>query len=451
MSKVVHLLNDFDKVSSKQWKQKIQVDLKGEDYQTLITKTIEKIDIKPFYHYDDFKNFEQIVPQQFEIVQELFLHHEKTANHIARKALNKGASYFSFVFDKKFNIDELINDLQFDRIIFKAQMLDTEFLWNLFQKTEGKSSIFIDPIGHFARYGNWFENEPKDFKKIQEFQQKIPSDYRFILIDTSIYKNSGASIVQEIAYGLSQAVDYIENLNKNTALQISFNFATGSNYFFEIAKLKAFRVLWKLILNEYNLQDNAIIYAQPTLRNKTIFDPYVNMLRTTMEMMSSILGGADFISNIPYDFIYKKSNEFSERIARNQLIILQKESAFNQAINATEGNYYIEEISAKIAEKSLSVFKQIESGGGFLKQLYEEKIQQKISETAQMEQKQFNEGKIVLTGINKYINENEKIDKIEKYPFLKKRNYKTLIQPIVPKRLAEEIEKKRLKDLKISF
>ena len=330
-------------------------------------------------------------------------------------------------------------------------MLDTEFLWNLFQKTEGKSSIFIDPIGHFARYGNWFENEQKDFKKIQEFQQKIPSDYRFILIDTSIYKNSGASIVQEIAYGLSQAVDYIENLNKNTALQISFNFATGSHYFFEIAKLKAFRVLWQLILNEYNLQDNAIIYAQPTLRNKTIFDPYVNMLRTTMEMMSSILGGANFISNIPYDFIYKKSNEFSERIARNQLIILQKEAAFNQAINATEGNYYIEEITAKIAEKSLSVFKQIESGGGFLKQLYEEKIQQKISETAQMEQKLFNEGKIVLTGTNKYINENEKIDKIEKYPFLKKRNYKTLIQPIVPKRLAEEIEKKRLKDLKISF
>jgi len=446
-----HLFSEFKKVSSKEWKQKIQVDLKGADYQSLITETLENIAIKPFYHYDDYLRFEQLQPQSFNITQESAIYKEEIAQKIAQKAFSNGAGYFTFHFKKSFDIDKLLKGLKPEKLIFKADLLDTDFLLKLYQKTEGKSSILVDPIGHFARYGNWYENEQKDFEKLQYLQTQFAADFRFIEINAGIYKNAGANITQEIAYSLSQAVDYIEKLGKNTIPQIQFNFATGSHYFFEIAKLKSFRKLWQLIKNEYDTNTNTIIYAQPAIRNKTIFDPYVNMLRTSMEMMSAILGGADFVANMPYDYIFKKSNKFSERIARNQLIILKEEAGFDQALQATEGDYFIEEISYRQAEKALDIFKQIEKSRGLLKQLYKEKIQQKIEAVAQKEQQDFDAGKLILVGTNKYINEQEIPERIDLYPFLKKRSGKTLIRPIIPKRLAEKTEQERLKSLGITF
>jgi methylmalonyl-CoA mutase len=446
-----NLFSEFSKVSSKEWKQKIQVDLKGADYQKLITQTPEKIDIKPFYHYDDYIAFKQLSPTAFQIVQELHIHDETTAGKIARKALDKGADFFTFHYKQNFDIDRLIQNSDYKKFIFKAQKTDVDFIKKLYDKTEGKAQILIDPIGDFARYGNWYENENKDFEKIQQLQAYFPANYRFIEIRTQYYKNAGATITQEIAYALNQAVEYIEKTGIQTVKQLQFSFAAGSRYFFEIAKIKTFRSLWQLIVNQYNINDEAIIYSMPALRNKTIFDPYVNMLRTTMEMMSAILGGSNFIANMPYDYVYNKSNEFSERIARNQLIILKEEAGFEQALHVTENNYFLEEIAYRIGEKSLEIFKQIENSGGFLSQLYKGKIQQKIEESHQKEQADFDNGKIILVGTNKYINENEKPEKINIYPFLKKRSGKTLIRPVIPKRLAEKAEQKRLSVMGINL
>ena len=446
-----NLFPEFNKISSKEWKQKIQMDLKGTDYQTLITHTLEKIDIKPFYHYDDYIAFKQLTPQNFLITQSLTIHDEKIASKIAQNALAKGAQKFTFHFDKTFNIDSLLQNLKREQLIFKADMLDTDFLKDLYRKTGGNSPILLDPVGHFARTGNWYENEKKDLNKLKELQAFFPADFWFIEIRADIYKNAGAFITQELAYALSHAVEYLEKLSPDVGSQMIFNFATGSHYFFEISKLKAFRKLWQLIANEYDIKVNAMIGAQPALRNKTIFDPYVNMLRTTMEMMSAILGGADFIANMPYDYVYNNSNEFSERIARNQLIILKEEAGFEQALQATENDYYLEEISYRIAEKALEIFKQIEATGGLLQQLYKGKIQQKIAETAQQEQADFDEGKLILVGTNKYINKDEKPENIKRFPFMKKRNIQTLIPPVVPKRLAEKIEKERLDSLGIKL
>ncbi len=446
-----NLFSEFNKISSKEWKQKIQADLKGADYQTLITHTLENIDIKPFYHYDDFIGFEQAGPAHFNIVQEVNINDAAIAGKIARKAFRKGAEYFTFHFSKDFDLDALLYQLDFNKLIFKAGNPNVDFIKKLYEKTLGKAQILIDPIGDFARYGNWYENEQKDLEKISQLQAFFPSNYRFIEIRAHYFKNAGATITQEMAYALNQAVEYLEKTGKQTAGQIQFSFATGNHYFFEIAKIKAFRKLWKLIVNQYDRDDKALIYSQPALRNKTIFDPYVNMLRTTMEMMSAILGGSDFIANMPYDFVYNKSNEFSERIARNQLIILKEEAGFNRALNATENNYFLEEITYKLAEKSLQIFKQIEVSGGFLSQLYKDKIQQKIDESHQKEQAGFDAGKIVLVGTNKYINENEKPEQIRIYPFLKKRSGKTLIRPLIPKRLAEKTEEERLNKLGIKL
>jgi len=445
------LFNDFLPVSSKQWKQKIQVDLKGADYQSLITRTFEGIDIKPFYHADDYKKFDFVTQTGFKIAQELYLHDAKIANKIIRKALDKGTESIIIIAQKPFNIDLLINELDLSKLIFKLSFLNADFFIKLYKKTQRKTNIYIDPIGQFAKTGNWTENQDIDFAQIKTIQNNLPNNYPFINIDLSNYKNAGANIVQEISYALSQGVEYLENFGVETAHQIHFTFAIGNHYFFEIAKFQTFRSLWNTILDEYHVEANTQIFALPAMRNKTIFDPYVNLLRSTMEMMSAILGGADVISNQPFDSIYKKSNEFSERIARNQLIILKEEAYFSEALNSVEGNYYIENISSQLAEKSLGLFKLIEKSGGLLSQLYKGKIQEKIAENAQKEQDAFDNGALILVGTNKYINKDEKPENISTYPFLKKRSGQTLIRPITAKRLAEEMEAKRLKKLNIRF
>jgi len=183
----------------------------------------------------------------------------------------------------------------------------------------------------------------------------------------------------------------------------------------------------------------------PTKRNKTIYDYNVNMLRTTTECMSAILGGADVISNLPYDSLYHKDNEFGDRIARNQLLILKNESYFDKVNNPADGSYYIESLTQQLAEKSLALFKDIELNGGFLKQLNDGIIKRKIQENADKEQELFDSGKEILLGTNKYPNQKDLMkNDLELFPFVKTKPRKTLIVPIIEKRLAEKSEQERL-------
>ena len=221
--------------------------------------------------------------------------------------------------------------------------------------------------------------------------------------------------------------------------------AVGSNYFFEIAKLRALRLLFSTLSKEYNHDLECNIMATPTKRNKTLYDYNVNLLRTTTECMSAILGNANYIANLPYDALYHKDNEFGDRIARNQLLILKHESYFDIVNNAADGSYYIEEITNQLAEKALVLFKEIEANGGFITQLIEGTIQRKISESAVKEQEWFDSGKEVLLGTNKHPNKNDRMKHdLELYPFVKQNPRKTLITPIIEKRLAEKMEQERL-------
>ena len=227
--------------------------------------------------------------------------------------------------------------------------------------------------------------------------------------------------------------------------QMTFNLAVGSNYFFEIAKIRALRKLYAALASEFGVSETCHIIVRPSKRNKTIYDYNVNMLRTTTECMSAILGGADTICNIPYDALYQKSNEFGERISRNQLLILKNESSFETASNPADGTYYIENLTLELAEKALQLFKDIEANGGFLKQLKEGIIQRKIKESADKEQQLFKEGTLVLLGTNKHLNTDDLMkDDLELYPFVKTNVRKTLITPIIEKRLAEKVEQTRI-------
>lgn len=453
------LFNEFEQVSSKQWKQKIQFDLKGEDYNDLLVwESNEGIKVKPFYHYDDVQ-FLNINPKNgsFLICQSIFVSNEKTANFLAKDALKRGANSIEFEANKKFDVDKLLQGLvKFNtnkeplQIHYKLNFLSDDFLIELIDKSLAfKIFLNVDIIGNLAKTGNWFNNSKKDVEVLETVLKKATGSTTVLSVNTSLYQNAGANIVQQVAYGLAQGSEYLNIITaKNIPFiynSIQFLFTVGTNYFFEIAKLRAFRYLWPLISEKYNIKVEAKLFVKPTLRNKTIYDCNVNLLRTTTECMSAVLGGADFVSNVAYDSVFRKKNEFGERIARNQLLILQEESHFNAVNNSTEGSYYIETLTKQIAEKALNLFKDIEKNGGFLKQLRLGKIQRKIEESAAQEQLQFDKGVNTLLGINKQINQTDKMkSEIELYPFVKIKPRKTKIKPIIAKRLAEKLEKKRL-------
>jgi len=441
------LFDDFDVITPAAWKQKIQVDLKGADYnETLLWKTTEGVVVKPFYTEED-RSYQQIsLPEEgFNICQSIYVHNVTVANKIAIDALERGATAIQFKADSTFEYKTLLKgiDLSKIKVYFKLHFLDVDFISQLNQFCQNGNCFFqTDIIGHLAETGNWYESLQSDINKIN----KISNIDHPISVNAALYQNAGATMVQELAYALSHTNEYLEIFGDKIADKIHYQFSVGSNYFFEISKLRAFRILHRSLLKAHNIElKMPHLYTQPSLRNKTIYDYNVNMLRTTSECMSAILGGSDTITNLSYDTIYHKSNEFGERIARNQLLILQKEAYLEEAQDIANGSYYIESITQQLAEKALSIFKQIEKGGGFLKQLKSGTIQKKIQESAQKEQRQFDSAQIILLGTNKLPNKEDRMkDQLEIYPFLKKKNSKTLIPPILLTRLSEQHEKHRL-------
>lgn len=446
------LFEDFSKVSSKEWKQKIQVDLKGADYNdTLIWESIEGIKVKPFYHNDESISELDINTKttEFKILQNIFVQDVAKSNAKAKDSLNRGAETIRFTIENKtISIDELMNSLPVENdYYFNLQFFSTEFINTLEQFASSNNYtvyIQIDPIGQLVKNGNWFENLEKDFENLNKINAKASAS--FLTIKTGVYQNAGANIVQQLAYALAHVNEYFNRI-ENISQLITFEVAVASNYFFEIAKLRALRILFDTLAKEYNHNFDCKIVAIPTKRNKTLYDYNVNMLRTTTESMSAILGGADVVGNLAYDAIYHKDNEFGDRISRNQLLVLKNESYFDKVNNPSDGAYYIESLTEQLAEKALTLFKDIEANGGFITQLIEGTIQRKIKESASKEQDLFDNGKEVLLGTNKYPNQNDRMkDDLELYPFVKQNPRKTLITPIIERRLAEKLEQERLEN-----
>lgn len=459
------LFSEFEPVSAKQWKQKIQVDLKGADYnEALVWESLEGIKVKPFYSQEDVAaqpSFHLPEHHQWHIGQAIYAGNDKAANKKALDVLQRGADTLVFEIPNE-NIDwsVLLNDILLEStpIYFDFRFLEVEPIKGLMDYVGDRSVTFsfnIDIVGNQARTGNWFHNLEKDHELLEKIVQLVNGNQSIgnIAVDMSLYQNAGANMVQQLAYGLAHANEYLNHFDN--ALQnanekpIVFKVAIGPNYFFEIAKLKALRWLWNTLAIAYGLTKECHILAMPSKRNKTLYDYNVNMLRTTSESMAAVLGGADTICNLPYDSIYHKDNEFGERIARNQLLLLKEESYFDEAFNASEGTYYIENLTQQLAEKALGLFKQIETSGGFLGELKKGIIQKKIKESAAKEQQLFDDGKLVLLGTNKFQNPQDKMnDALELYPFLKKDQRKTLMEPILEIRLSETLEKDRLEEEK---
>lgn len=445
------LFEEFEPVSAKKWKQNIQVDLKGADYnETLVWQSDEGIDVKPFYHADNFEKLPENLGtkiSKFKICQTVFVDDPIVANNIAVDAISRGAEAIRFVIPSEtISVKNLISNINPEqtKLYFELQFLNPEYVFNI---PVEHTFVLTDIIGKLSKTGNWFTNLKSDH---QEFESIVKRNLQFS-VNLTTYQNAGANMVQQLAYGMAHVSEYLNYLDgklsqeEKKKLVPIFKISVGTNYFFEIAKLRALRKLYNVIAEAFGCNTMCHILTFPTKRNKTIYEYNVNMLRTTTECMSAILGGSDTVNNLAYDAIYHKDNEFGQRIARNQLLILKSESYFDKVDNPADGAYYIETLTQDLSEKALKLFKDIEANDGFLSQLKNGTIQRKIKESAAREKAKFDNGSLTLLGTNKYPNKQDTIkNDLELYPFVKTNPVKTLIEPIIPKRLAEKHEKKRL-------
>lgn len=476
------LFNDFEPVSEAAWKQKIQMDLKGADYnETLITKTTAGIDIKPIYHSDSAPqlNIPSRATDNWYISQKIYAGNAVAANKKAKDALARGSEGVLFVIPNK-EIDpvELLKDLPEYGIQIHPQFFDVDYLKKV-HEINPKAYVHLDIINQLASDGNWFKNATTDHKDYGQFIKSFLGYFSQFTVNTSLYQSAGATVTQELAYFAAHLNEYLnyycdtskehdediynafakadskksqdasssESRERFAATQKRINIDTtiGSNYFLEVAKYRAYRLITKAVGDVYGLDLGCYITATPSMRNKSLLDYNVNLLRTTTECMSAVLGGADTVYNLPYDAFFNKENEFGDRIARNQLRILKDEAYLDKINNAADGSYYIDTLTKQLTERALELFKTIENAGGFVQSLFDGTIQRKIKESAAQELSDLGNGEKVLVGVNKYPNADLPLQKeYELFPFVKANPRKTLIQPIVPSRIAASIEKAQM-------
>ena len=452
------ILDEFIKIDSKLWNKKIKDDLIKLGHSSIPSyNSKENIKIKPFYTSEDLnnlKNSDSNYPNSWAICQNITADNSSDANIKALELINKGAESMNFIIqnDSILCNDLLKNiDIEKTELFFKIKFHSNSYLKSLNDIIKSSSTSFnisYDPIGSLVKTGSWESSMNEDLDKLNKNINILEKFNNVIIVNSGLYQNSGANIFEEIAFTLSHANEYLNHLNGKCANKIAFNISMGSNYFFEIAKLKALRLLWSTITKEYNNEINfPHIIAKPSKRNKTIYDYNNNILRTTTECMSAILGGANTISNITYDSIFNNKNEYSDKIALNQLLIIKHETYIDKVKNAADGSYYINSLTNRIAEESLRIFKEIEKNGGFISALEKNLIQKRVNKSHKVEQELFNNNQDKLLGINIFADIDQKIkSEIKKSVLTNSTTRNTEIKPISEIRLAEEIELNRIKN-----
>ena len=487
------LFSEFPSVSPSEWEKKINIDLKGADYEKkLIWKTIEGFNVKPYYTKQDLEGLQNIIqslPNEFPylrgnrndnnwlIRQDIYIDDIKRANIIALDAIKKGAQSIAFIIPEKIEIEEkqldyLLTNFPFEntelnfshgRFTKKLLLSFIEFCkTNSIDTTKIKGSFDFDPLGYTTITGQCYDEDlckgMSISKPVFDNAKDILPGFQLISVNGKHFNNAGATVVQELAFSLSLANDYLsfsatEGISvDDLSPKIKFNFAVGSNYFMEIAKLRAARLLWAKIVEAYkpccSEKGKMYIHSETSEWNKTIYDPYVNMLRTTTEAMSATLGGTNSLTVLPFNHSYSKTNEFSERIARNQQVILKEESYFDKVVDPSAGSYYIENLTSSIIDKAWKLFLEIEDKGGYLEAYKKGFIQDSIVDTAQKRDMNIALRKDILLGTNQYPNQNETIEETNEKVLttLKPEKDKTYIgEPLKIYRAAQAFEELRAK------
>lgn len=441
------LFTDFAPVTTEEWEAKINADLKGKDYErALVWKTQEGIDVRPYYRQENLagKEYLDSLPGEFPYVrgnnktsndwfirQNIFVSDFAAANKKALSILGKGVTSIGFLFSEcgsvtKESLGVLLKDICLEaaeiNLVCPCDNCDCAEAFAAYV-TEGKwdnskvvASASIDPIGTFALKGKLAPDAVSKMVPAIEAAKAV-KNFRIVAVHGKFFANSGSSIVQELAFSLAQGAEYMTQLteaglNADTAARaIKFNMGISNNYFMEIAKLRAGRLLWSKIVEAYEPECKCsvkmVVHSETNRYNKTIYDPYVNMLRTQTEAMSAVLGGAHSVTVLPFNAIYEDTTEFSERIARNQQILLKEESHLDKIADPSAGSYYIETLTESLAEEAWKLFLTIQEKGGFIAAFKAGFIQAEIKKMAADRDKKIAQRRENLLGTNQFPNFNE--------------------------------------------
>lgn len=453
------LFKEFNPVTKKEWIDKANFDLKGASFdKKLVWKNLSKIDIQPFYNTEDQQEFLNNTGENSKLLinyRSIKVKSAKNGNKLAVKAVEEGIN--GLLFDLKkidVSVEKLLKNIDLNKvsISFKLRSNATdiikEFISYVKKKnvtTENvKGYVDLDIIPKYVTTGKIKTDKFDTVREITEITKDFPN-YKAITISGGIYLDSGANQVQEVAYTLNSLVCFIQILSKNgidiqTLFDnLHFELAIGSEYFVEISKFRAFNSLLHMVAKKYDVNDFSFtVTAKTSIWNKSVTDANTNMLRATTEAMSAILGNVDGVLIDPYDKEFNKPSDFSSRIAGNISTILKEESYFGKVSNPVDGSYYMEEVSTKIANKALELFKSIEKYGGYYLAFENVIIQQQIAEICLIKVKLISQRRLAMVGVNKYPNLMETIDaKILSNGFSKSNSKKTVLKP---KRAAFEIE-----------
>ncbi len=449
----VNLLADFPPVSAQTWKDKIIADLKGADFdKKLVWRTPEGFNVQPFYRREDLKGLRTTVsaPGQFPYVRGTKTNNEwdirqnicacqnaRKANAKALEVLNKGINSIGFCLNKeKLNyhfIKVLLQDIRIDIIpvnfticACKAPELANILVRYIGREYKGtdiklfRGSINVDPIKAMLIKGKPLSREQVSEKiaAVVKAAKSLPN-YRVVGVNSVVLNNAGAYAPQELAYALAWGAEYMTMLteagvpNYRAANAIRFNMGIGGNYFMEIAKFRAGRLLWAKIVEAYKnpifttaLKNAAKmnVSAETSKFNMTIFDAYVNLLRSQTETMSAALAGVDEITVTPFDVTYERPTDFAERIARNQQLLLKEEAHFDKIIDPAGGSYYIENLTASLAAEAWKQFLAIQEQGGMYEMVAAGKVQEHIAANLKTRLGDVAKRKEVLLGSNQFPN-----------------------------------------------
>ena len=484
------LFDQFPPVSTSEWMDKIKTDLKGADFnKKLVWRTNEGFEVNPFYRVEDLEDlmYKNTLPGEFPykrgtkindnnwlVRQNIEVTNYSEANRKVLTILMKGIDSLGFIINDPETIRETNFDLLLERVFLEG--IEINFL------SDGKAKEIIDLIINYAKKSHTDPDRIRGAVEVDPLSRLmingtlcIPPEegfdylasvvksaavlplFRTININASNFNNAGADIVQELAFAMSMGCEYMTQLTQRgiscpaAASKIRFSFGTGSNYFPEIAKLRAARLLWSVVTNGFcpgNIGHIKMdIHCVTSRWNKTIYDPYVNMLRTQTEAMSAILGGADSLTVEPFDIVFRHPVEFSERIARNQQLILKEEAYFDKVADPAAGSYYIENLTDLIAENAWKLFLEVEEHGGFLESLKSGFIQAKLLQSASKRENDTATRKTILLGTNQYPNNLEKIsDTVDLSKLFRQKSVEKdlVVEPISLVRGSQQYDKLRI-------
>ncbi|CAM3538917.1 methylmalonyl-CoA mutase family protein [Elizabethkingia occulta] len=360
----------FAKTNLQDWEKLVAKQLKTEDiYKVLEKENIEGLEIKPFY------TLENIVPVKLPRLEENM--------HLV-------APYNDYLLEDAyaFLIKEEPLQLQDKAFFYEDSALNTAAA-----KDKNNNYFCLQDIFKGIEQGETFS--PQTGKELLNTEAK-----RKIGVDISIYQNAGASIVQQLAIALLKTKELAELYGEDVFEQTVFRVAVGSQYFLEIAKIRALKILINQLSKEYNKEAIPYIFTETSLRNKSLNDPENNLIRSTLELASAMIGGADAV--YANDYKLSETNSVSEEISFKQQIVLAYESIINVFEDATSGSFFVEDATKDIAERAWELFLELEKSGGYISNLKSGNIQKQVYNQAIKEQNWLDEGKIKLLGVNLY-------------------------------------------------